>query len=81
MTYDWWVCTVLEFPAIHLHVFICRFREGEYISTPDTSGSLFLNHAKLEHGGQYYCKVTNPQGGSVNSDTVTVTVGEQSLIL
>ena len=59
----------------------CRFRGEKYISSHGGSGgSLVLKRAKLEDGGQYHCKVTNPQGGSADSDTVTITVGEQSFV-
>ena len=32
--------------------------------------------AEVKDGGRYYCKMTNPQGGYVVSNTVTLSVGK-----
>lgn len=34
-----------------------------------------IKQTKLEDDGMYYCKMTNPEGGIVHSDTVRLTVG------
>ena len=53
-----------------------RFKDGKYISTPESAGSVILTHAKVEDSGRYYCKVTNSQAGSATSRTATVIVGK-----
>ena len=52
-----------------------RFRDNQYVSSRNSSGKIEFHHVRLEHAGQYQCKMTNPQGGFVMSDTVCLTVG------
>ena len=55
-------------------MYMCRFRDDQYVGTQGDS-VLQFQQAKLEHGGRYHCRMTNPQGGFVLSNTVTLTVG------
>ena len=52
-----------------------RFRDNQYVSSRNSSGKIEFHHVRLEHAGQYQCKMTNPQGGFVMSDAVSLTVG------
>jgi hypothetical protein len=50
------------------------FRDNQYVSSRNSSGKIEFHHVRLEHAGQYQCKITNPQGGFVMSDAVSLTV-------
>ena len=52
-----------------------RFRDDQYVSSRNSSGKIEFRQVRVEHAGQYQCKMTNPQGGFVVSDTVSLTVG------
>ena len=50
-----------------------RFRGGQYVRS--SSGRIEFPHVRLEHAGIYQCKMTNPQGGTVMSNTASLRVG------